>query len=340
MKTIKIDYKILVNGFAPNGNYEADGFILKTGRFNEDAFDFTKHITLSNEFDINTNDYLWSCIVDTNTMEYRFFQSNEQFVYDVDYENIDSLSEIIVNNRSFLECVNDLETELRLIFNIPVLFEAVIMDVYDCNNVKLLTLDVMKEHSQWNRLKYKISDIDFYNNSRLHLKFCEYKKIHLSPEFNRAKELFSLSFNSDYLPLRFLLLISVLESIFTLSGRNISDSIAICTSQLLFGDNEKQSSIVYKQMRFFYEKRCAYIHGRDIDSITEEDELMLRKYVRIVVLTYWFMVISYGTDAKTIKKSIMENNIDVVIRLFAKSLILDTFEETKNYIFELMNVRS
>ena len=120
-----IKYKILVNGLNPIGIYTLDGFTMKKGTFEERMFDM-KYNQDNIGINLNMNLYLISCLNDYEKLTYNYFESNELIEIEVSNKTTkNNLSKVIDNNKKIIDRAMDLEKKIRIIFNIPILFQSI-----------------------------------------------------------------------------------------------------------------------------------------------------------------------------------------------------------------------
>lgn len=317
--------KILISGIFPLVNYKIDGYVEKTGIFDDKMINTNdpEHIFYSAGHLINS---CYQC-VGKKEINYEFFES-EDFV---EYEVNDELSKDEIN-MIFLEeqirKVDLLQEKIRLLtglaITLPVFLTTIYKDdeFYTCvgnitwntTNLKVHDYDdVMKQNLQ-NRLHFHMSDSTITD---LKEKNSRYK---------RALNFYNNSFNSTDIGVRFTLLFSSLESLFNITAENITNEVSTYSSKILFLNKNKSKSSKWK-IKDYYNIRSRYIHGNDGFEITKEIENNLREYVREILLIYWCISMAYNiTDAQEIK-NLLDNNdrdtIDVQVQLFVKYLRTD-----------------
>ena len=337
MKKIYVKYNILLNGFNPVGEYEIDGFILKTGKLGSNYSRISDAI--NTEFgQLNFNSLIESCLVDYDELNYRYFQSN-YFEYEVannttfDEKNITA---VIKKYNLIYDRVINLEKKLRLIFNIPLLFYVTKITFYDENKKALCSTNITKVLSHWNRLNYNLNPKIFSNNSRFHIDFT-YMQRTGNNRFDRALEFYNDSFDSDLIPVRYLLIFSSLESIFNLDGGNIVDNLARYSAKLISNGDSNAYDKVYSRMKKLYEIRSKYVHGASRNRITVDDEKELRVYARKIIISYWFMVFSYNMSSREILKYLSTNApLDINLRVLLVALNSDDFSSQQERMLNML----
>lgn len=318
MKKIFINYKILVNGFNPVNKFTIDGFELKYGSFKEESFYFEKN-KVSDEMEINMNLYLFSCLTDKSKLEYNYFEPNNLFEIEVSNKtNSKDYPKILRNKPEILERVNKLEQKLRIIFNTPIFFQNIIIEFYDENKLKLGFTQLNKSINFWNRLNYAISSEEVTNNSRFNLDLDKF--IHTkNPQFNRAVEFYNESFNSEKISIRFILIFSALESIFNLNEKKIAEKLGEYSANLLVVNNNlSDKEKIKSDIKRLYNKRCNYVHGSKKNPIKMEDEILLRRYARMIIISYWLIILNTNESAKEIlmyAKGIKEMDLTVKLEI-------------------------
>ena len=227
MKKVYVKYKILVNGLHTITPYTIDGFTLKSAKFDKsiviDKYDENKE-----GVDFNLNVYLESCLTDSEKLSYNYFESDN-------YEEIEVSNKAIINSKtvtrllqSKLEIynrINDLERKIRLILNIPLIFQIVCIEFYDEEKKFLTAVQGNRQLSFWNRLTYKIDPEEFANNSRYGMDFNAMKSTD-NNQFNRALEFYNDSFESEKITSRYILVFSALEAIFNLDPEDVTEKIS------------------------------------------------------------------------------------------------------------------
>lgn len=130
MKKIYVKYKILVNGLHTITPYTIDGFTLKSSTFDKNMFN-DKYDENKDGIDFNLNFYLESCFTDFETLSYNYFESDN-------YEEIEVSNKVNINSKTVTRLlqskieiynrINDLERKIRLILNIPLIFQIVCIE--------------------------------------------------------------------------------------------------------------------------------------------------------------------------------------------------------------------
>lgn len=161
-----LKYKILVNGLSPVGKYTLDGFTMKEGIFEEKLFDM-KYNQDNIGINLNMNLYLISCLNDYKKLSYNYFESDEFTEIQVSNKTTkNTLNKVLENNKKIIEKVMDLEKKIRIIFNLPILFQSINIEFYDENKKYVGTYQLNRPISYWNRLTYNLDSDEIYNNSR------------------------------------------------------------------------------------------------------------------------------------------------------------------------------
>lgn len=226
MKKIYVKYKILVNGLHTTTPYTIDGFTLKSSTFDKDMFN-NEYDENKEGIDFNLNFYLESCFTDFENLSYNYFESDN-------YEEFEVSNKVIINSKTVTRLlqskmeiynrINDLERKIRLILNIPLIFQIVCIEFYDEEKKFLTAVQGNRQLSFWNRLTYKINPEEFANNSRYGMDFNAMKSTD-NNQFNRALEFYNDSFESEKISSRYILIFSALEAIFNLDTEDITEKI-------------------------------------------------------------------------------------------------------------------
>lgn len=330
MKKMYLKYKILINGLNPIGPYTIDGFTIKEGIFEEKMFDM-KYEQDNTGINLNMNLYLISCLTDYQRLSYNFFES-------VDYTEIEvsnkttknTLNKVLANNKEIIDRVIDLEKKIRIILNIPILFQSISIEFYDINKKYVGTYQFNRPISYWNRLLYNLSPEEIHNNSRFRMDFNSMKNTN-NNYFNRAIEFYNDSFESEKISNRYILIFSSLEAIFNLDTEDVTEKISRYSAKLLAEDNEKEYNQIYSDVKKLYKKRCDYIHGSKTNNISDDDEKLLRRYVRKIIIAYWMIILNTKMTSKQILKYLdSDEKLDLQIRLVISTINSNSFSEQQH----------
>ena len=337
IKKLYLNYKILVNGFNPKGEFSIDGFKLKHGNFIKEAFEPEKNI-VSNDMKLNIETYLVSCITNNETLEFNYFESENYFEMEASNKiNSKNYMKIFKNKPEILDRINHLEQKLRIKFNILILFQTSIINIYDENKSKIGSAQFSKAISCWNRLMYDISGDEFTNNSRFGLDLDKFINTDNS-QFNRAVEFYNDSFESDKITNRYILIFSALESIFNLDEKYIAEKLGEYSANLLAGDeSENDREKIKSDIKRLYNKRCKFIHGSKIDAIKHEDEILLRRYARMIIISYWLIILNTGESAEEILAYVKgEKKLGLSVRLGISAVTSKNFYEQQHNGIKLL----
>lgn len=336
MKKMHIKYKILVNGLNPIGTYTLDGFTMKEGTFEEKIFDM-KYNQDNIGINLNMNLYLISCLNDYKKLTYNYFESNEFIEIEVSNKTTKkNLNKVLDNNKEIIDRVMDLEKKIRIIFNIPVLFQSINIEFYDKNKKYVGTYQFNRPISYWNRLTYNLPSNEIYNNSRFGMDFNAMKNTN-NNYFNRAIEFYNDSFDSEKITNRYILIFSSLEAIFNLDTEDVTEKISRYSAKLLAENDQSEYDKIYKDMKILYKKRCKYIHGSKINNIKDEDEKLLRKYVRKIIIAYWHIILITKKNSKEILKYLDgDEKLDIQVRLLISTINSNSFYEQQYKAVEIV----
>ncbi|HHT9112520.1 MAG: hypothetical protein HZA47_11955 [Planctomycetes bacterium] len=103
-----------------------------------------------------------------------------------------------------------------------------------------------------------------------------------SPQVQLAFESFELSYESHNLGLAFLSLMISLETLLNLNNQELSYRVSRNTAVLL-GKNCENSKNIFAEVKSLYGKRSKLVHTGKHETITHQDMLCLRNYVRDVI---------------------------------------------------------
>lgn len=335
MKKMYIKYKILVNGFNPVEAYTIDGFTIKKGTFEKKMFDM-KYNPDSMEINLNMNLYLISCLNDYEKLTYNYFESNELIEIEVSNKITKNNLSKVFNNKEIIDRVTDLEKKIRIIFNIPILFQSINIEFYDENKKYVGTYQFNRPMSDWNRLTYNLPTNEIYNNSRFKMSYNAMKSTN-NNYFNRAIEFYNDSFDSEKITNRYILIFSALEAIFNLDTEDVTEKISRYSAKLLAENDEIEYTKIYKDIKTLYNKRCKYIHGSKMNNIKDEDEKLLRKYVRKIIIAYWYIILITQKNSKEILEYLDGNDkLDIQVRLLISAINSNSFTEQQHRAVDIV----
>ena len=327
--------KILISGIFPMKNFKIDGYIQKTGVYNELMMD------------VNSPDYIFysaghfihSLYSYKGQKEnlYEYFENEELFEYEID----DGISKEKFQ-KDFLHYqinkINLLQKKLRLLTGLGISLPVFITIIYKDNN-----LYTMIGHTSLETTNLMVNNYDDDMKAKLAHRLCFYISDSTINDlennnlrFKRALNFYVNSFNSLDIGVRFILLFSSLESLFNIDLENdiISTTISKYTTKILFLSN-KVSRDPKKKIINFYNLRSRYIHGDDDFEISREDEKELREIVREVLLIYWNISVVYKiTNPQEIKKlldNIDRDSLNIQVQLFIKYIRTNPSEFKKLY---------
>lgn len=353
MITLKLKYEILVSGLYPfDSDFSKNGYILKKNNINDEIVNKNYDAGI-----IYMSPYLGFCTYQDSTSGktiYLTFEKEKNIEIDLSSTEISDLK--ILNKKieelDLFEEVEEFEKILTLQINNNIKFPIKFIKVYDVND-KFLT--VLGDFSKINvpsllcsneeifvektdRQKYRLTSGFSYE------KITELRKNNIF--FDRALTLYYSSFSANDEKVGFILLITSLEALLSLSTYatvekckscsqdiyKISATISSNVNHILMGENEAITKIMKKK----YSKRSKYLHGEELEiSIAEEQEL--QEYVREVLLMYWNISLSKNTyDHKTIVAEFQteEYKNNVIYKTFLEALQKQPFEETQKNILK------
>lgn len=337
MKKIYVKYKILLSGLNIISQYKVDGFSLKEGCLNGEYFK-EKHNVSKYGMDIDISVYLISCINDYEKLTFKYFESDDFAEFEVQNKTKlekSNASDILIKNSNIITNVYDLEKKLRLIFNVPLIFQIICIEIFDENKQYVFCIQDYKTISTWNRLEYALDKNEISNNSRLNIDFNSIKNTG-NPNFDRAVEFYSDSFESEKISSRYISIFSSLEAIFNLDSKNITDKLACFSAKLLAENDKIKYDEIYKDIKKLYNKRSKYIHGVKLNNISIEDEKLLRRYTRKIIIAYWMIVLQTKKTAKQILEYLNSNEkLGIRDRLIITALNSDSFNSQQNNLLKL-----
>lgn len=335
MKKIYIKYKILVNGFFVNDSFKCDEFILKDGYLNENYF--KEKSLVVRDFPIDLNRFIIDCLVDYKTYRFKYFESEDFIEFEVSNKfNKANIGSFLVKKSEIIQKIFDLEQKLRLRFNIPILFPITLLEIHDENKKLLSVCQTNARWSSWNRADYPIGYQESFNNSRFDFDLNSMRNIK-DFHFKRAIEFYNESFESDNIAVRFILIFSSLEAIFNLDGKKITEKLSKYSAKLLSEDNLSEYDKISEDMTNLYGKRCNYVHGTKLNCITVNDEILLRRYARKIIIAYWLLMNNSKMTARQILEYLDSNQkLDIQTRLIISALNAQNFSEQQNKLVNLI----
>lgn len=334
MKKIYVKYKILVNGFNVKDFFECDGFVLKSGYISEKKF----YDKISEELPINLNSFMFDCLVDINSLRFKYFESKDFIEYQIPNKyNVDEKIDKLFNAKPEIEnIVYGLEQKLRLRFNIPLIFPIIFLEIYDENKKCIGYNQQNLKLSSYNRSEYPISYDESYNNSRCNFDLESMKNVKNS-RYQRTLELYNKSFESDSIEIRFILIFSSLEAIFNLDTNDIIKKLPRYIAKLLSEDNVENFNEIEKDINKLYKKRCDYIHGSKLKDISYEDELLLRNYARRVIISYWFLITNMHMTASQVLKHLdSDNEFNIQTKIGILAINSSNFSDQQHKMINLI----
>lgn len=338
MKKVYVKYKVLVNGLHTTTKYSIDGFTLKSSNFEREIFDY-EYDENKEGIDFNLNLYLESCLTDFQKLSYNYLESDNYEELKVSNKfniNAQTVMKLLQTKKEIYNRINDLERKLRLILNIPLIFQIVCIEFYNEDKKFLCAIQGNRELSFWNRLTYNISPDEFANNSRFGIDFSAMKNTN-NNHFNRALEFYNDSFESEKISNRFILIFSSLEAIFNLNTEEVTEKISRYSAKILAEENIKKYEQVYFDIKKLYKKRCDYIHGSKTNNILDENEKLLRFYVRKIIIAYWMIILYTKKTAKQILEYLDSNErLDLQVRLIISTINSKNFSEQQHKAIEIL----
>ena len=334
MKKIKIKYEILISGFPELlVDYKFRGFSLKKY--------YIKDSTME-EYDLfNTNLVLSHCMfIDNDNKKSVYYLENDDFVeYEIQNKLIltkEKIPELCSKYPNILNNVYNLILEMRLTLNIPIGFLTVNVNIYNENDLFIGTANYMSETYIWDRMK-NIDIDEFINNSRSGFDIKTFLKID-NVRYQRALMFFNRSFDDPDVSIRFIMLVSCLESLFNYRLRkeeSITNRVStICSNILSALDNN--NSLYYDEIKSMYNKRSRFLHG-DNDAINLECEKKLRKYTRIIIIFYSNVALkTHKSTNEMIQYLLKPEEYDLIEKLIISALLSKSFKEQQERAIELI----
>lgn len=313
--------KILISGLFPMVNFRIDGFIEKTALYNENMIDINNpdYIFYSSGHLLNS---MYACREKEGNY-YEYFENEEMIKYEVDDEisRVDVEKKIL--NEQFIK-VNLLQKKIRLLTGIGITLPVFKTTIYNDKGEFYTYVGGVN----WEVSRIAVSDYDAELKTkleqRLHLYILDSTITNLENKnmrYKRALNFYLQSFESQDIGIRFTLLFSALESLFNISGNEVTTEVSTYSSNILFLSSKERSKSKWK-ISTYYNIRSRYIHGNDGYQLTKKQESELRDYVREILLIYWNISMVYNIyDPQNIKELINSTkitNLDIQVQLFIK----------------------
>jgi hypothetical protein len=329
--------KILISGIFPMVDFKLDGFVEKTGLYNENMIDAndSDYIFYSSGHLLNS---MYSC-KEKEGNHYEYFENEEMIKYEVDDEISRTDIEKKILDEQF-EKVNLLQKKIRLLTGIGITLPVFKTTIYNDRGDFYTYVGGIN----WEVSRIAVSDYDTELKTkleqRLHLYIADSTVINLEEKnirYKRALNFYLRSFESQDVGIRFTLLFSALESLFNISGDEVTKEVSTYSSNILFLSSKERSKSKWK-ISTYYDIRSRYIHGNDGYQLTAKQESELRDYVREILLIYWNISMVYNIyDPQNIKELInntKRNNLDIQVQLFIKYMRtpFDKYSELYNQI--------
>lgn len=329
--------KILISGLFPMVNFKIDGFIEKTELYDENMIDINNpdYIFYSSGHLLNS---MYAC-KEKEGNYYEYFENEEMIKYEVDDEMSRTDVEKKILDEQF-EKVNLLQKKIRLLTGIGITLPVFKTTIYNDNGDFYTYVGGVN----WEISRIAVSDYDTELKTkleqRLHLYIADSTIINLEEKnirYKRALNFYLQSFESQDIGIRFTLLFSALESLFNISGDEVTKEVSTYSSNILFLSSKEKSKSKWK-ISTYYDIRSRYIHGNDGYQLTKKEEIELRDYVREILLIYWNISMVYNVyDSQNIKELInntKRTKLDIQAQLFIKYLRtpFDKYSELYNQI--------
>ena len=353
MIKLKLKYEILVSGLYPfDGEFTKNDFLLQKNFIDDEIF---KQIY---EFGtIYISPYLGFCTYPDNTSKKATYLTFvKEKIIDIELLSSDLSNTDLVNTKlaelNLFDEIEALEKILTLQINNPIKFPLKSIKVYDLQdnfitinsifaNINIPSLLSVDEKMVREKLERQ--------NIRLSFGFSYEKIIELSnnnPLFSRALSLYYESFSVCDEKVGFILLITALETLLSLSTYSEPKHCELC-NQLIYKITSSVSTNVNlilmcednsikKDMGKKYRQRSNYVHGEAV-LITQTDYQELQEYVRKVLLMYWHISTNIQkSEHKLIVDEFQNDNYskNISYKTFLEVLHKQSFQQTHQNIFQ------
>lgn len=329
--------KILISGLFPMVNFKIDGFIEKTGLYDENIIDVNNHdyIFYSSGHLLNS---MYAC-KEKDGNYYEYFESEKMVEYEVADDVSKNEIEKKILNEQFAK-IGLLQKKIRLLTGIGITLPVFKTTIYNEKNEFYTYVGGVN----WELSRIAVSDYDddlkAKLEQRLHFYISDSTIANLEENnmrYKRALNFYLSSFESQDIGIRFTLLFSALESLFNISGDEVTKEVSTYSSNILFLNSKEKNKSKWK-ISTYYDIRSRYIHGNDGYQLTKEQENELRDYVREILIIYWNISMVYNIydpqDIKNLINCTKRTNLDIQTQLFIKYMRtpFDKYSELYNQI--------
>ena len=346
MSKLKLKYEILVSGIYPfEGNFEKCGFKIVKNIIEEERIK-----NLSEESVIYFSPFIGLCCYpdSVGTMVYLTFQKEE--VIEIDYgdetEYDVAFTNQYIESLNLFETVEMIEKTMVLEVNNDIKFPIKMVKVYDLDgNLVTLLADFMKLNVPCliSNDQRQVLEVIKRQNNRLSSGISYEKVTELAENnkfFKNALSMYYSSFSVSDHNVRFILLVTALESLLGLGTYSKPEKCESC-GQLKYAITATisqnvsiilmdQNDIIKRRIKKLYDVRSKYVHsGREIEKRDEEE---MQEYVRKVLLMYWWVSMYKVTyDHKAIIKEILsvEYKENLMYQSFLTGLDNMSFDEKR-----------
>lgn len=340
MSVIKLEYEILISGIYPfEGSFEKSGFKIVKNVIDEKKFNELCKLSA-----VYISPFLGMCCYpdETGVSTYLTLQKTEciDFEYDDKKEYDVAFTNQYLQSLDLFDAIEKLEKTMVLEINNDIKFPIKIIRAYKPNgdfitmigNFMKLNVPCLISNDQKQAL-----EVMKRQNNRLNSGIAYEKVMELAqqnPYFNNALTMYQSSFSvSDYM-VGFVLLVTALESLLSLSTYAKTEQCSECgqtkykiratvsenVSILLMDEDEK----IKREIKKLYDKRSQFLHS-GVRGISKNDERVTQEYVRKVLLMYW--CVSMGKNS---------NEHDVIMAEILSQKFKDNFMY-KNFLTGLDN---
>ncbi|EGR3963871.1 HEPN domain-containing protein [Vibrio cholerae] len=257
-----------------------DGFIVES--VNVDEFvNFCNDNLLFHDVE-NKIDYAWSCLPHyPERSSKKVYVIKKDFkdypIYEGCWGDLDKRISNLPRERAFQESVSayiNHKINLLRLFNdgdLKCAFEA----YYQEHNGEIEPMTCFERENTTRNLMFSL----FYCNYDRINSFIKFNEIELLPKYIRfALSNYEKSYFTNHDEFDFLALMIALEAIFNDAKSEVTLRVSRGCAVLLT-DNQSEASVLFKQVKQFYEKRSKLVHTGDISSITSADVHELRSIV-------------------------------------------------------------
>lgn len=348
MSQLKLEYEILVSGVYPfEGTFEKCGFKVVKKEIDKSILK-----NLMDKSVVYLSPFIGLCSYPDQTGKAVYLTLQKDDFIEIDYDNRKEYDVEYTNDYierlNIFDNIELLEKMMVLEVNNDIKFPIKMVKVYDPDGNYITQLgDFMKLNvpSLLNNDQDQGLEVIKRQNNRLSSGISYEKVAELASSnvfFNNALTIYHSSFSvSDHI-VGFILLVTALESLLSLSTYSKTKNCESCgqTQYKIRSTVSKNVSLILmdqdgtieKKLKKLYDKRSQFLHSGK-RNISKQDEQEAQEYVRKVLLMYWFISINKSTyEHKDIIAEIQKDEYreNLLLQNFLVALGNTSFDEQRS----------